>query len=48
MEQWKRFAFSNHGREAYFRMDRLRSGFLLCRVFRRLGPEAGKYWFVLK
>jgi hypothetical protein len=29
MEQWKRFAFSNRGMEAYFRMDRLRNGFLL-------------------
>jgi hypothetical protein len=33
MEQWKRFAFSNHGMEAYFRMERLRNGFLLCRCF---------------
>ena len=30
-EQWKRFAFSNRGMEAYFRMGRLRNGFLLCR-----------------
>lgn len=31
MEQWKRIAFSSHGMEAHFRMDRLRNGFLLCR-----------------
>jgi hypothetical protein len=29
--QWKRFAFSTRGVEAYFRKERLRSGFLLCR-----------------
>jgi len=33
MEQWKRFAFSNHGMEAYFRVDRLRNDFVLCRYF---------------
>ena len=29
--QWKRFACSAHGMEAYFLMHRLRNGFLLCR-----------------
>jgi hypothetical protein len=33
MEQWKRFAFLDHGMAAYFRMERLRNGFLLCRYF---------------
>jgi hypothetical protein len=43
MEQWKRFAFSNHGMEAHFRIERLRNGFLLYRCLAaRLRGNGGR------
>jgi hypothetical protein len=33
MEQWKRFAFSNHGIEAHFRTERFRNGLFFAGVW---------------